>query len=70
MATEQNGGNGIDMLTCGGAPQMSDAAEVFAGITRRAGIRYTALVPNRAGRESRHGGSALHAQWIGCDHWH
>jgi hydroxymethylglutaryl-CoA lyase len=30
-------------------PQMADAAEVFAGITRRAGIRYTALVPNVAG---------------------
>lgn len=30
-------------------PQMADAAEVFAGITRRAGVRYTALVPNRAG---------------------
>jgi isopropylmalate/homocitrate/citramalate synthase len=30
-------------------PQMGDAAEVFAGITRRAGVRYSALVPNRAG---------------------
>jgi hydroxymethylglutaryl-CoA lyase len=30
-------------------PQMADAAEVFAGITKRAGIRYTALVPNPAG---------------------
>ncbi|OFV92943.1 MAG: hydroxymethylglutaryl-CoA lyase [Acidobacteria bacterium RIFCSPLOWO2_02_FULL_64_15] len=30
-------------------PQMADAAEVFAGITRRAGIRYVALVPNLAG---------------------
>jgi hydroxymethylglutaryl-CoA lyase len=30
-------------------PQMEDAAEVFAGITRRAGVRYSALVPNRAG---------------------
>ncbi len=30
-------------------PQMADAAEVFAGITRHAGVRYTALVPNRAG---------------------
>ncbi len=30
-------------------PQMADAHEVFAGITRRAGVRYTALVPNRAG---------------------
>jgi len=30
-------------------PQMSDAAEVFAGIARRPGIRYAALVPNLAG---------------------
>ena len=30
-------------------PQMADAAEVFAGITRREGTRYTALVPNLAG---------------------
>ena len=32
-------------------PQMADAADVFAGITRRAGTRYTALVPNAAGLE-------------------
>ena len=32
-------------------PQMGDAADVFAGITRRSGVRYTALVPNRAGLE-------------------
>ena len=32
-------------------PQMSDAAEVFAGIARRAATRYTALVPNLAGLE-------------------
>ncbi len=30
-------------------PQMADAAEVFAGIARRPGIRYTALVPNARG---------------------
>jgi hydroxymethylglutaryl-CoA lyase len=30
-------------------PQMADAAQVFAGIERRPGIRYTALVPNLAG---------------------
>jgi hydroxymethylglutaryl-CoA lyase len=30
-------------------PQMADASEVFAGITRKAGTRYTALVPNLAG---------------------
>jgi isopropylmalate/homocitrate/citramalate synthase len=32
-------------------PQMADAAEVCAGITRRPGTRYTALVPNLAGLE-------------------
>ena len=32
-------------------PQMADASEVFAGITRRPGVRYTALVPNLAGLE-------------------
>jgi hydroxymethylglutaryl-CoA lyase len=37
-------------------PQMADAAEVFAGITRRPGTRYTALVPNLAGLDR-----ALHA---------
>ena len=30
-------------------PQMSDAAEVFAGIRRRTGVRYAALVPNLKG---------------------
>ena len=30
-------------------PQMSDAAEVFGGIVRKPGTRYTALVPNPAG---------------------
>lgn len=30
-------------------PQLADAAAVFAGIARRPGIRYTALVPNLAG---------------------
>jgi hydroxymethylglutaryl-CoA lyase len=30
-------------------PQMADAADVFAGIARRPGTRYTALVPNIAG---------------------
>ena len=30
-------------------PQMADAAEVFAAIARREGVRYSALVPNRAG---------------------
>jgi hydroxymethylglutaryl-CoA lyase len=32
-------------------PQMADAADVLAGITRRPGTRYTALVPNRQGLE-------------------
>src|SRR3954470_1791513 len=32
-------------------PQMADAAAVFAGIDRRPGTRYTALVPNLAGLE-------------------
>ena len=32
-------------------PQMADAADVFAGIERKPGVRYTALVPNRAGLE-------------------
>jgi hydroxymethylglutaryl-CoA lyase len=32
-------------------PRMADAAEVFAGIDRKAGVRYTALVPNLAGLE-------------------
>jgi len=35
-------------------PQMADAAEVFAGITRRDGVRYTALVPNLAGLTRAH----------------
>lgn len=30
-------------------PRMADAADVFAGITRKPGVRYTALVPNLAG---------------------
>jgi hydroxymethylglutaryl-CoA lyase len=30
-------------------PQMADAAEVFAGITRKPGVRYSALVPNLEG---------------------
>ena len=32
-------------------PQMADASDVFAGIARRSTVRYTALVPNRAGLE-------------------
>src|SRR5437868_3313453 len=30
-------------------PQMADASEVFAGIARAPGVRYSALVPNLAG---------------------
>ena len=32
-------------------PQLADAAEVFAGIDRRPGTRYSALVPNLKGVE-------------------
>ena len=32
-------------------PQMADAEAVFAGITRKPGVRYSALVPNMAGLE-------------------
>jgi hydroxymethylglutaryl-CoA lyase len=35
-------------------PQMADASEVFGGITRREGTRYSALVPNLAGLERAH----------------
>jgi hydroxymethylglutaryl-CoA lyase len=35
----------------GRVPQMWDASAVFAGITRRPGVRYTALVPNLLGLE-------------------
>jgi hydroxymethylglutaryl-CoA lyase len=35
-------------------PQMADAEAVFAGIHRKDGIRYTALVPNLAGLERAH----------------
>ena len=59
----------VDLLTAAGlpvievsafvspkwVPQMADAGEVFAGITRRASARYTALVPNLAGLERAHG---------------
>jgi hydroxymethylglutaryl-CoA lyase len=30
-------------------PQMADASEVFAGLSRRPGVRYAALVPNQLG---------------------
>src|SRR5690606_25014253 len=32
-------------------PQLADAAEVYAGITRRTGVRYPVLVPNLQGYE-------------------
>ncbi len=55
----------VDMLTDAGCsrievasfvspkwvPQMADGADVLAGITRRAGVRYTALTPNLEGYE-------------------
>jgi hydroxymethylglutaryl-CoA lyase len=31
-------------------PQVADAAEILAGIARRQGVRYSALVPNLTGR--------------------
>jgi hydroxymethylglutaryl-CoA lyase len=39
-------------------PQMADASDVFAGITRKPGVRYTALVPNLAGLERAHAAGA------------
>ena len=39
-------------------PQMADAVEVFASAPRRAGTRYTALVPNLAGLERASGAGA------------
>ena len=35
-------------------PQMADASEVFGGIERRPGVRYSALVPNLAGLDRAH----------------
>jgi hydroxymethylglutaryl-CoA lyase len=35
-------------------PQMADAVQIFAGITRRPGTRYSALVPNLPGLERAH----------------
>lgn len=32
-------------------PQMADGSDVLAGVTRRAGVRYTALTPNMKGYE-------------------
>ena len=39
-------------------PQMADAGDVYAGITRRPGTRYPALVPNLAGLERAHAAGA------------
>ena len=58
----------IDMLTAAGCPaievgafvsprwipQMADTSEVYAGIMKRPGTRYPALVPNAAGLERAH----------------
>jgi hydroxymethylglutaryl-CoA lyase len=35
-------------------PQMADASDVFSGIARRRGVRYSALVPNLTGLERAH----------------
>ena len=35
-------------------PQLADAAEVFAGITRKPGVHYPVLVPNEQGYERAH----------------
>ena len=34
-------------------PQLADAAEVFAGITRKPGVHYPVLVPNELYKETR-----------------
>ncbi|CAN5247818.1 hydroxymethylglutaryl-CoA lyase [soil metagenome] len=39
-------------------PQLADAAEVFAGIHRRAGVRYPVLVPNEQGYARAHAAGA------------
>ncbi|MDQ3214026.1 MAG: hydroxymethylglutaryl-CoA lyase [Acidobacteriota bacterium] len=40
-------------------PRLSDASEVFAGISRRPGVRYTALVPNVAGLDRARAAGAI-----------
>ena len=40
-------------------PQMADASDVFAGIKRQPGTRYTALVPNLAGLERAHAAGVM-----------
>ncbi len=40
-------------------PRLSDASEVFAGISRRSGVRYTALVPNVAGLDRARAAGAI-----------
>ncbi len=40
-------------------PQLADAAEVFAGIHRRPGVRYPVLVPNEQGYARAHAAGAL-----------
>jgi hydroxymethylglutaryl-CoA lyase len=41
----------ISVVSPKAIPQMADAREVWAGITRRDGVVYSALVPNRKGAE-------------------
>src|SRR3972149_6521273 len=43
-------------------PQMADAEQVFAGIHRRPGVRYGALVPNAKGAERAIAGGAAGPQ--------
>jgi hydroxymethylglutaryl-CoA lyase len=51
---------GLPMIEAGAfvspqwVPQVADAAEVFAAIERRPGVRYTALVPNLTGLDRAH----------------
>jgi isopropylmalate/homocitrate/citramalate synthase len=41
-------------------PQLADAGDVFAGIRRRAGVRYWALVPNRRGLDAARAAGVTH----------
>lgn len=42
-------------------PQLADAADVFAGIERREGVRYWALIPNHHGLEAARAAGVTHA---------
>jgi hydroxymethylglutaryl-CoA lyase len=45
-------------------PQLADAAEIFAGIERRAGVRYWALVPNAKGLAAARAARATHVAFF------